>query len=574
MNHFVTQLACILHIFFSFSQKLGADSWQLPQCHTWHSTEYKDVAHYREINTTDLSICCHECGQDPDCGGWKICSYHSGKMCRLLPNGKKWKEVPNPGCVSGVPAHSPTLACDVRAFGAKGDGVVDDTRSINDAIASCDHVIVAEGVYKSSTIVLKSNLIFEIQESAAIRAAESGFLSPLQNNFSAYQDYGHSHWRDSLFYGRALSNVTISGGGLVDGYGNLASGEPNPGRGCRMFGLVSCADVTIANISTRSGGWFTVLATNITGLRIERVNVQAQRDGFDIVSSRHVQIIRCNITGGGDDAIAVKSDFSLGKELESFDIVVANSVIGSTSCNGLQIGSETVGPIYNARFENISIATAGKAGIGIVSMDGSHIYNVSYNNISMSAITTPIYMYIGSRMRRPNATDSSSGASVGSISNVSITNVHVSNVHGKRGNFSSTLDGQPVDLKYHSKRVFPVGPGIVLSSISIVYKGGGNRDDVNLRPPHPSADYPPRYLGVRPSYAFFIRRATGILLRDVNVSLEKRDSRPAFMLSSSQDIVFKGVDCSRGAGQPWDVGLIGNCTNVDASMSNLTLHTI
>ena len=28
-----------------------------------------------------------------------------------------------------------------------------------------------------------------------------------------FQDYGHTHWADSLFYGRAVTNVTISGVG-------------------------------------------------------------------------------------------------------------------------------------------------------------------------------------------------------------------------------------------------------------------------------------------------------------------------------------------------------------------------
>ena len=48
------------------------------------------------------------------------------------------------------------------------------------------------------------------------------------------------------------------------------------------------------------------------------------------------------VSGGGDDAIALKSDFSLGEELESYNITVRNSSIGSDGCNALQFGSETV----------------------------------------------------------------------------------------------------------------------------------------------------------------------------------------------------------------------------------------
>jgi len=33
-------------------------------------------------------------------------------------------------------------------------------------------------------------------------------------------------------------------------------------------------------------------------------------------------------------------------------------------------------------------------------MDGSDIHNILYNNISMTGVTTPLYMYIGARLKR------------------------------------------------------------------------------------------------------------------------------------------------------------------------------
>merc|ERR1712146_600696 len=126
-----------------------------------------------------------------------------------------------------------------------------------------------------------------------------------------------------------------------------------------MGGLVSSEDITISGISMQSGGWFTMLATNITTLHLTQLNIDAQRDALDIVSCRHVRIDRCTIRGGGDDAVALKSDYSLGSLLESYDIVVSNSHIGSNGCNALQFGSETVGPFYNILFENITVTSAG-----------------------------------------------------------------------------------------------------------------------------------------------------------------------------------------------------------------------
>merc|ERR1712195_177691 len=152
--------------------------------------------------------------------------------------------------------------------------------------------------------------------------------------------------------------------------------------------------------------------------------------------------------GGGDDAMVFKSDYSLGAALHSFDLVVTNSVFGC-GCNGLNFGSETVGNFSDVRFENISVVSAGKAGIGIVSMDGSHISNVRYQNITIRGAYTPFYFYIGNRLRRPDAHD----VTPGSISNISVSEVHVKGggYSGRRrkgtvknkGNVTAVIDDQP-----------------------------------------------------------------------------------------------------------------------------------
>ena len=51
------------------------------------------------------------------------------------------------------------------------------------------------------------------------------------------------------------------------------------------------------------------------------------------------------------------------KRLESYNVTVANSVVGSNGCNALQFGSETLGDFSDFLFENITITSAGKAGL-------------------------------------------------------------------------------------------------------------------------------------------------------------------------------------------------------------------
>ena len=56
-----------------------------------------------------------------------------------------------------------------------------------------------------------------------------------------------------------------------------------------------------------------------------------------------------------------------------------------------------MGNITGLVFRNITVLGAGKAGIGIVSMDGAHISNALYEDISMTAVSNVVFMYIGAR---------------------------------------------------------------------------------------------------------------------------------------------------------------------------------
>ena len=101
----------------------------------------------------------------------------------------------------------------------------------------------------SGTIKLESNRVVVVEENATVLGARGHIMVPPPNPAvvpsrwypeGGYQDYGHCHWADSLFYGHSVANVTIRGAGTVDGNGALAGGTPpaGSGMGTKMFGLV------------------------------------------------------------------------------------------------------------------------------------------------------------------------------------------------------------------------------------------------------------------------------------------------------------------------------------------------
>ena len=132
-----------------------------------------------------------------------------------------------------------TRVYDVTTFGAKGDGKTLDTPAINKAIetaaaAGGGTVQFPAGTYLSVSIRLKSHIALYLDQGATILAADpvAGKLSydlPEPNEWDMYQDFGHSHWRNSLIWGIGLENVSILGPGLINGKG-LTRRSPRPRR--------------------------------------------------------------------------------------------------------------------------------------------------------------------------------------------------------------------------------------------------------------------------------------------------------------------------------------------------------
>ena len=497
-----------------------------------------------------------------------------------------------------LPIAASDAYCDARAFGAAGDGVSDDTAAITAALGACDHVVLRKGSYLSGTVRLRSHSVLEIRASAAllaIKAKRGRYAKPEADfyrkrkksawNQDRFQDYGHSNLDDALILIHDCENVTLRGGGAVDGRSEIPHTEPLGGRfdpatnyPTKLIVVKSSKNVAIHGsagepLRLARGGWITLLLNNATHAVVRHVDVAAARDGVNVISSRHVKLDRLHVRGGSDDAIALKSDWALRRVLPMYDVQVTNSVVRSEKCNGLQIGSETVGNISDILFHNVTVLGAAKAAMSIVTMDGSHISRVRYERIRAQNVQALAFIVVGARLRRPGIGDAQVVMDewIGTISDVSINNVVAHNVSapnawkGYSYNYSTHLDGLAKGRwtsgskrsvpAYEALENHPLGPRISITNVRAEVWGKGEAAMKLWEPAHNPKSYVERNVGPSPAFGAFVRNAVDVTLEKWDVRAAHNDDRPAFVFDGVRGNRLVNSAADRGAASAFDVGL-------------------
>jgi hypothetical protein len=429
----------------------------------------------------------------------------------------------------------------VRDFGATGDGTTNDAPAVDQAIAAANTagggtVAFPAGTYLAgASIHMMSDVTLSLAAGATLLGAPQGYDGPEPNPNDAYQDFGHSHFHDAMIWGDNLKNIGFVGAGVIDGGGKLITGDPKPGQADKIISLTRCTGLVVGNgLTLRRGGHFAMLINGCNRVYSDHLTIDTatDRDGWNVISTRNVLITNVNIAAN-DDALAFKSDWALGATLPNGNVVVNRARLKAGCCNALMFGSETCGDFSNYFFNDITITGAGKSGLGMVSMDGAHISNVVYSNVTMSNTDSPIMEKLGARGR------CGTKPGIGSISDI-----HYRHVTGTlAGAFSPTLWGQPGH---------PIS-NVTFEDLDLTLPGGRAATDPNVVPTD-STDYNPRSLGVRPAYGFYLHNVDGIRFVGTALRLAAEDGRPAFIANGASNVDLRHVTVQRGSGSPFDVG--------------------
>jgi len=435
----------------------------------------------------------------------------------------------------------------VRHYGAKADASTNDAPAINRAIEACTDagggtVFIPTGIYACGSIQLKSNVTLALDKGAVLKAL-AGQMDPWEPNphDKGLMDPAYYHWRASLIWGENLRNVKIYGPGTLDGAALTRSSKVGKGAGDKAISLKLCKDVEIRNLNIEQGGHYAILGTACEDVLIDNVTINTGRDGLNLSQCKDVMVTHCHIdairyedgyAAGGDDAIKLGSDLSLGKARSCEDITVRNCFLAS-GCNALQFGTETVGSFENIRFENIRIVRAGKAGISITSNDGSVIDGICYKDIRMEKTFTPIFIKISDVARLPEG-----AYKRGAIRNITFENVTATDCfcYFKDREMPSIIwgkDGSPVE-------------NVNFRNVRITVKGGHSASEASLYPEENDERFP-RKVGAIPAYAWYLRHVKNIRFTECSFGFEKNDDRPAMAVDDGRNIMLDECDLQEGA---------------------------
>jgi len=472
---------------------------------------------------------------------------------------------------------------DVRDFGARGDGRTLDTEAINRAVqaalaAGGGEVHLPAGRYLSFSIRLGSNIALSLGDGAVLEAADPArhagrYDPPEGGGGELYQDFGHSHWHNSLIWAEDCENVAILGPGLIDGAGLTRDGpgarwrkttgerplsmrqmseeeiralEPDRARmvglGNKAIAFRNVRNAVLSGFRVLKGGHFALLATGVEDMVIRDLLIDTDRDGLDLDCVRNVVVERCRVNAPNDDAIVLKSSFALGEERVTQNVVIRDCEVSGFDMGSLMDGTRRrtqelapdrdrvtgrikLGTESNGGFRNIAIRDCRferSRGLALETVDGAVLEDVVASGLTMRDVTTaPLFLRLGARLRGPE------GTQVGALRRVAISEVEATGIDPR---FAATIAGLPG----HAVE------DVSLSDVHLVYRGGIEAAEPHRSPPELEDAYPePSMFGMTPAWGLWARHVAGLRLDRVRVETEVPDGRPGIV---TEDVTGLRID--------------------------------
>lgn len=311
----------------------------------------------------------------------------------------------------------------VLDYGAKGDGVSDDTYAVQTAIYEaskqgtpehpCTLIFPTGHTFLCAPLELRGNVNYHLEK-------ESCLLANPNEDLYRLSAFGDNIGEGMLWlWANGASNISFSGEGVLDGNGVAFMGpeledsyvlkdlttllgkvfDPRP----HLLTLFGCRNIEISGITVQNGAYWTIHLVGCIDARIHDMKLFNKLkirngDGIDLDHTQHVKIWNCHIESG-DDCVCLKNrrEYSPGY-MEAMhylgrpegivmltqqcgDIEVWSCTMTSRSCS-IKIGSENMDSISDVHFHDC-IIRASNRGLGIQNRDEGTVTRVTFENIQL-----------------------------------------------------------------------------------------------------------------------------------------------------------------------------------------------
>ena len=285
----------------------------------------------------------------------------------------------------------PIKTFDISHYGAVGDGKTLDTGAIQKTIdaasaAGGGTVLVPAGRFLTGPFTLASRINLHLDRGAVILISDDLAHYPVVNH----------RYQDSITVSDA-HDVEITGEGVIDGQGAAwwAAFRANRAMTHRpyLIKISNCTRLLVAGVTLENSPMFHLVPEHCTDVTIREIHIHApanapNTDGID-PSGWNFLITGCAIDTGDDD-IAIKP--TGGRSPGDKNILIQDCTFGHG--HGCSIGGGTFGGIEDVTVRHCTFDQT-DAGIRIKSARdrGGLLQNITYENLTMTRVKNPIYIY-------------------------------------------------------------------------------------------------------------------------------------------------------------------------------------
>ena len=310
--------------------------------------------------------------------------------------------------------------CNVKDYGAEGDGKSNDT----DAFVKCFQACASKDVDRTSrnsavNTVLVPPGTFLVWPLDVKKEECSDLLFNITGLILAPRDPASWFHNSSYFKFDECQNFEIGGGGKIDGQGESwwkIREKDSSVEAPVLIVIENSENVAVRNISLSNSPFFHIVPKSsknvlIDGITIKTPESSPNTDGIDPSNSHNVTIRSCFISTG-DDNVAIKPG--------STDILVENCTFGYG--HGCSIGSINSTGVQNVLVSNVVFVET-DYGARIKTWQGGSglVQNITYQHLEMRNVDMPMYItmyYCPHSQHHSPCKNSTKGGMSQSLSNV------------------------------------------------------------------------------------------------------------------------------------------------------------